>query len=202
MAGTVDLSILSEHLLQRQQLGWEGIKVWKLCVTSMSSLPRFLLQNRYVTDLDITEGQPLFFGLSVFLNLDWSIMSRVPDRSHSLRRLRITLNLAHPHIVNLGFRLQSSIDRLKQSDPPFTLETLTLELDLADGNAKALITLPPISLIAKLLVCLAGNSFRLHIELPALDEVDVGCCGYLRSQLVQEVILRQQKERSRMKFGG
>jgi hypothetical protein len=142
------------------------------------------------------------FGLGVFLNLDWTIMSRVIDRPHFLRHLRIKLNLVKPRIEDLEFRLQASIDRLNVSGPRFTLETLTLELELANGDAKAMTTLPPICLVAKLLVCLAGIRFRLHIVLPALDEVDAGHCGYLQSQLVREVTLRQRKEWSRMKLAG
>ena len=114
----VDLEILSRHLERRQQMGWLDIQIWNLRATSCSALPRFLLQNRNITNLEIRKSAPLEISLGVFLTLDWSVLSRSTSTPHhGLKQLAVRIRFDKPCVSDIDRRLRDILDSEHKSAP-------------------------------------------------------------------------------------
>lgn len=197
----IDLGLLSQHLEQRRQMGWEEVKEWDVCVTSLSHLPKFLGLNRHTVTIKVKKSEDLPFNIGGFLCLDWSAMRRTPEE-HRLQHLEVTLDFSKPCTTDIEARLRRNIEAHQSHAPFFDLKTLTIRLSNDDIGIKSFTALPPFSQIAKLLVQLGGAGYQLNIErmpedwLPCdYEDWPIRCC--IRSQLMKEVKLRQELERSK-----
>lgn len=189
----VVLDMLSEHLEQRRQLGWGEIKRWELQVTSYSTLPRFLSQNRHITHLEIERMRTFPISIGGFLTIDWSPLRRTTRTPrHDLKVLTIRVDFSNEWVGNISDRIRDIIEPRDQF-PVFGLRTLVLLIVTDSVGRKAMASLPPYSQIAKLLVHIYGHHFELEIEGAEVDAFECPFTECLKSQLVKEVKLRQEE---------
>jgi hypothetical protein len=197
---SIDLETLSKHLEQRRQMGWEEIKRWDVRVASFSALPQFLSLNRQITELMIRRSGALPINIAGFLTLDWSPLRRtIQNPHHGLEDLTIRLDFSRTCVGNIGHRIRTIMESGNRS-PVFGLKTLVLLIETGTVAKKAIASLPPYSQIAKLFVHIYGHHFELKIEMAEVGAVEGPFIECLRSQLVKEVELQQEKDRRRMEF--
>jgi hypothetical protein len=197
---SIDLEILSKHLEQRRHMGWGEIKRWSVRPTTYSNIPRFLLQNRGITHLKIERDQPFPISIGGFLTIDWSPLRRTSQAPHhALRDLTIRLDFNKACVGNIGHRIRTIMESGNRF-PVFRLKTLILLIETGTVAKKAIASLPPYPQIAKLFVCIYGHHFELKIEMAEVGAVEGPFIECLRSQLVKEVELQQEKERRRMEI--
>lgn len=193
----VDLDVLSQHLKQRQRMGWEDIKEWDFPVISLSAFPKFLHQNRQVTRIVIRETARQPISINGFLCLDWSIF-KGNNEDLAIRHLDCEININHPCDPEIEARLEKVIDTLNPLAPLLPLESFTFRLTMY--NFADISTFPPFSQIAKLLVRLTGYKCRIVVEFDdRADHDDRSFRDSVRSQLIKEVEARQSKEVRRNK---
>jgi hypothetical protein len=192
----IHLDILSQHLEQRRQLGYEDIPVWTIRTDSLSGLPRFLFQNPYITSLTFIKIQPLPITVGAFLCLDWSVFRRKGRDPPCLRHLHVVIDFSKPCVADIEDRIEEITKSTVSFPSVFKLDTLTIELEPEKVGSKAIESLPGFSQIAKVLVYLGGDHFELKIK-PSDENIQDPTGSYLRSQLVKEVKRRQDKERRR-----
>jgi hypothetical protein len=197
---SIDLETLSQHLEQRRQMGWGDIKRWDVRVTSFSALPQFLSLNRQVTELTIRRSGALPINIAGFLTLDWSPLRRtVQTPHHGLEILTVRLDFSRACVGNIGHRIRTIMESGNRS-PVSGLKTLVLVIETGTVAKKATASLPPYSQIAKLFVGIYGHHFELKIEMAEVGAFEGPFIECLRSQLVKEVELQQEKARRRMEF--
>jgi hypothetical protein len=194
----VDLDVLSRHLKQRKQLGWGDIKEWNLSVGSISALPKFLFENRQITSIKVKKREPLPIHIGGFLCLDWSVLRRLGE-THGLQHLELTIDFSKPCVKDIDARLKRIINSHNPFRPLFNLKTFTIRLTEYIHVEPAISTLPPFSQVAKLLVQLIGYDCQCTVEFDEeeADSEDVWNLAFrhsLRSQLIKEVRVRQEKE--------
>jgi hypothetical protein len=192
------LNILSQHLHQRQQ-PWRPIKQWDISVRAILALPRFLSQHPYITCLTIRRHRVLSTSIGRFLSIDWSLPSGIIEDPPRLRHLAFMIDFGEACAPDLTQQIQSAIKTHVKSPSIFTLSTLTVKLDHVVVHDDDVMSLPPISLIAEYLVHLGGPLFKLHIDTAnRLGGRKNPLLHYTFSQLVKEIVLRQERESVRM----
>jgi hypothetical protein len=189
----LDLETLSRHLEQRRQMGWGEIRRWDVRAT-YSTMPRFLLQNRHITHFKIQRDRSFPISIGGFLTIDWSPLRRTSlAPHHALNDLTIRLDFSKACVGNIGHRIRTIMESGIRS-PVFGLKTLVLLIETGTVGKKAVATLPPI----RRFVRIYGHHFELKIEMAEVGAVEGPFIECLRSQLVKEVELQQEKERRRM----
>jgi hypothetical protein len=189
---------LSHHLTRRRQAGYDDIPKIEIHVTGIKNLFEHLLrQHPYIESLHVECPVP---SLSQLLLMEWD--GEKTTSSLALKHLKLFFSFEEVDASAAESLLQAALQRRSSLCSFAQLETLTLlcdELLWSDDRPEAASTVY-FTLAAKCLVQIGGTSFDLRMKSTAYNHSSGRYHQMLRSQLKNEVIRRQEKERRKPKY--
>lgn len=161
------LNSLNLHLTRRRTLGLANIPSLALPASHTEEIPTFLAKNAYIRNLELSSrASSSGFDLIGFFELDWSPLRLTEQGGHSLRKLTIPVTLRKWE-TKQGSRIAlRKLAWTRGVGSLLRLEKLTFNFTRPYASGIAWRNLPPLSLIARTLMCFGGTHCVFANELP------------------------------------